>query len=93
MQWRANNVSRGARFMPALPKSSKASSRRSTKGHAAAETKAAFDLARTLFEKAEALGEPAEDPLLLYSVLYGFFIQKFIAFNGDVGQGRPEVAG
>ena len=23
------------------------------------------------------------DPLLLYSVLYGFFIQKFIAFNGD----------
>jgi predicted ATPase len=54
-----------------------------TKGHAAAETKAAFDLARTLFEKAEALGEPAEDPLLLYSVLYGFFIQKFIAFNGD----------
>jgi class 3 adenylate cyclase/predicted ATPase len=55
----------------------------STKGHAAAETKAAFDHARTLIERAEALGEPAEDPLLLYSVLYGFFIEKFIAFNGD----------
>jgi class 3 adenylate cyclase/predicted ATPase len=54
-----------------------------TKGHAAAETKAAFDHARALVERAEALGEPAEDPLLLYSVLYGFFLQKFIAFNGD----------
>jgi predicted ATPase len=55
----------------------------STKGQAAAETIAAFDHARTLIERADALGEPAEDPLLLYSVLYGFFIQKFIAFNGD----------
>ena len=54
-----------------------------TKGWAAAETKAAFDHAHTLMEKAEALGEPAEDPLLLYSVLYGSFLQKFIAFNGD----------
>jgi class 3 adenylate cyclase/tetratricopeptide (TPR) repeat protein len=55
----------------------------STKGQGAAETKAAFDRARTLIDRADALGEPAEDPLLLYSVLYGFFIQKFIAFNGD----------
>jgi predicted ATPase len=54
-----------------------------TKGWAAAETKAAFDHAHALMEKAEALGEPAEDPLLLYSVLYGSFLQKFIAFNGD----------
>jgi DNA-binding winged helix-turn-helix (wHTH) protein/predicted ATPase len=54
----------------------------STKGQAAAETIAAFDHARTLIEQAEAFGEAAEDPLLLYSVLYGFFIQKFIAFNG-----------
>ena len=54
-----------------------------TKGWAAAETKAAFDHAHALMEKAEALGEPAEDPLLLYSVLYGFFLQRFISFNGD----------
>ena len=54
-----------------------------TRGYAAAETKAAFDRARALIERAEASGERAEDPLLLYSVLYGFFIQKFIAFNGD----------
>ena len=57
-----------------------------TKGIAAAETKAAFDDARQLIERAEALGEPPEDPLLLYSVLYGFFMQKFIAFDGDAAR-------
>ena len=54
-----------------------------TKGAAAPETNAAFDQARLLIEQAEALGEPAEDPLLLYSVLYGLFIAKFMAFDGD----------
>jgi tetratricopeptide (TPR) repeat protein len=54
-----------------------------TKGQGATETRAAFDNARALIERAEALGEPAEDPLLLYSVLYGFFLRNFIAFNGD----------
>ena len=53
------------------------------KGFAAPETKAAAERARLLIEQAEALGEPSEDPLSLFSVLYGFFIQKFIAFNGD----------
>jgi DNA-binding winged helix-turn-helix (wHTH) protein/predicted ATPase len=53
------------------------------KGVAAAETRAAFDQARVMIEKAEALGEHVEDPLLLYSVLYGFFIAKFINFDGD----------
>ena len=53
------------------------------KGFAAPETKAAAERARLLIEQAEALGEPPEDPLLLYSVLYGFFLQKFIAFDGD----------
>ena len=54
-----------------------------TKGFAAAETKAAFDQARAMIQQAEALGEHVEDPLLLYSVLYGFFIAKFIPFDGD----------
>ena len=54
-----------------------------TKGQGATETRAAFDHARALIERAEALGEPPEDPLLLYSVLYGFFLKSFIAFNGD----------
>ena len=34
-------------------------------------------------EQAEALGEPPEDPLLLFSVLYGFWVANFVAFNGD----------
>ena len=42
-----------------------------TKGYAAPETKAALQRARMLIEQAEALGEPPEDPLLLFSVLYG----------------------
>ena len=53
------------------------------KGYAAAETKAAAEQARLLIEQAEALGEPPEDPLLLFSVLYAFWVANFVAFNGD----------
>ena len=54
------------------------------KGYAATETKVATERARQLIEQAEALGEPLEDPLLLFSVLYGFWTANYIAFNGDV---------
>ena len=54
------------------------------KGYAAAETKAAVEQARLLIEQAEALGEPSEDPLLLFSVLYAFWVASYVAFNGDV---------
>jgi tetratricopeptide (TPR) repeat protein len=54
------------------------------KGYATPETKAALDQARSLIERAEALGEPPEDPLLLFSVLYGFWAASNAAFNGDV---------
>jgi class 3 adenylate cyclase/predicted ATPase len=53
------------------------------KGYAAAESKAAIEQARLFIERAEALGEPPEDPLLLFSVLYGFWAANFVAFNGD----------
>ncbi len=53
------------------------------KGHAAAETKAAAEQARSLIEQAEALGEPPEDPLLLFSVLYAFWVANYVASNGD----------
>ncbi len=53
------------------------------KGYAAAETKAAAEQARSLIEQAEALGEPPEDPLLLFSVLYAFWAANYVAFNGD----------
>jgi class 3 adenylate cyclase/predicted ATPase len=55
-----------------------------TKGHAAQETRAAAERARLLIENAAALGEPPEDPLLLFSVLWGFWVANFVAFNGDV---------
>jgi class 3 adenylate cyclase/predicted ATPase len=54
------------------------------KGYAAPETKAAVERARLLIEEAQARGEPPEDPLLLFSVLYGFWVANFVAFNGDI---------
>jgi class 3 adenylate cyclase/predicted ATPase len=54
------------------------------KGYAAPETKAAAERARLLIEQAETLGEPPEDPLLLFVVLYGFWAANYIAFNGDI---------
>jgi predicted ATPase len=57
------------------------------KGYAAPETKAAAERARLLIEQAEALGEPPDDPLLLFSVLYGFWVASYVAFNGDAMRG------
>ena len=54
------------------------------KGYAAAETKTAAEQARLLIEQAEALGEPPEDPLLLLSVLYAFWVANQVAFSGAV---------
>jgi predicted ATPase len=54
------------------------------KGYAAPESKAAEERALLLIEKAEALGEPPEDPLLLFSVLYGLWGVSYVAFDGDV---------
>ena len=54
------------------------------KGYAAPEKKVATERARLLIEQAEALGEPPEDPLLLFSVLYSFWVANLVAFNGDM---------
>jgi len=53
------------------------------KGYIAPETQAAVERARLLIEQAQGLGEPPEDPLLLFSVLYGFWTASHVAFNGD----------
>ena len=53
------------------------------KGFAAPETKAAVEKAKLLIEEAEKLGEHVEDPLLLFTVLYGLWISHYVAFNGD----------
>ncbi len=54
------------------------------RGYAAPETRAAVERARLLMEQAKTLGEPPEDPLLLFSVLYGFWVASLVSFNGDV---------
>jgi class 3 adenylate cyclase/predicted ATPase len=54
-----------------------------TKGHAAPETIASLDRARAFIEQAESLGESPEDPLLLFSILYGFWVANYIGFNSD----------
>jgi len=54
------------------------------KGYAAPETTAAAERARDLIEKAKALGETPEDSLLLFSMLYGIWVARHVAFDGDV---------
>jgi class 3 adenylate cyclase/predicted ATPase len=54
------------------------------KGFAAPETKAAAERAHLLIQQAEAVGEPPEDPLLLFTVLYNFWVENFVAFNSNV---------
>jgi predicted ATPase len=60
------------------------------KGYAAPEAKAAVERARLLIEQAEALGEPPEDPLLLFSVLYGIWAANLVAFNGVLARASAE---
>jgi class 3 adenylate cyclase len=55
-----------------------------TKGYAAPETKVATEQARLFIERSEALGEPLEDPLLLFSAIYGLWAVNFLAFKGDI---------
>jgi predicted ATPase len=55
-----------------------------TKGFAAPETKASLDDARTLIERAEALGDSLENSLALFSVLYGYWVASYVGFDGDV---------
>jgi class 3 adenylate cyclase/tetratricopeptide (TPR) repeat protein len=53
------------------------------RGYAAPESRAAAERAHVLIEQAEALGEPPEDPLLVFSVLYGGWVANLFALNGD----------
>jgi predicted ATPase len=54
------------------------------KGYAEPETMAAGERARLLIEEAEAMGEPPEDPLLLFSVLFGIWVRSIWALTGNV---------
>ena len=52
------------------------------KGYAAPETKAAAERARLLIEQAEEQGEAPEDPMLLLSVIYSFWVASNVTFDG-----------
>ena len=54
------------------------------KGYAAPE-QGAVEQRTLLIEQAEALGEPPEDPLLLFSVLYGFWVANLRGVQWRVG--------
>ena len=54
-----------------------------TKGYAARETKACLEKAHLLIKRAEALGESTEDPLALFSILYGVWVSNLAAFNSN----------
>jgi hypothetical protein len=54
------------------------------KGHAAPETVAAAERAHLLISEAEERGETLDDPLLLFSVLYGFWVAAHASFKGNV---------
>ena len=55
-----------------------------TRGYSAPETTDALEQARAAIERAETLGEAVEDPLALFSVLYGFWVANHAASNGKV---------
>ena len=54
------------------------------RGYASPETKAAVERAHHLIEQSKALGEPPEDPYLLFIVLYGSWVAHLVAFDGHV---------
>ena len=53
------------------------------KGYGAPETKAVIQQAHLLIEQAEALGQPPDDPLLLFSVLHGIWVSTYVGFNSS----------
>ena len=53
----------------------------STKGMSAPETRASFEQARLFVERAEALGDPSDDPLLLYRVLNGLWNASYVGIR------------
>jgi tetratricopeptide (TPR) repeat protein len=59
-----------------------------TKGYAASETTAALEQARLLIDRAEAFGEPSDNPLLLFRLFEGFWLASYVAFNGDAMRDR-----
>jgi class 3 adenylate cyclase/predicted ATPase len=60
-----------------------ASAQMHTKGYGSPDTKASLEQTRVLLERAEALGEAHDDPLMLFLALFGFWIANYVTFDGD----------
>jgi predicted ATPase len=56
------------------------------KGYAPPETRAAAEQARLLVERAQALGETSDDPLLPFAALWGIWVRFIAAFDGRHGR-------
>jgi predicted ATPase len=56
------------------------------KGYSAPETKAAAERALLLIEQAKVLGEPPDDPLLIFAVLRSLSAVSITAFNGNAAR-------
>ena len=53
------------------------------RGYASAEARAALQQTIALIERAEALGEPVEHPLALFTTLHGFWLASIVAASGS----------
>jgi class 3 adenylate cyclase/predicted ATPase len=53
------------------------------RGYTSAEAKAALSRTLALIERADALGEPVEDPLALFTTLHGFWVASIVESSGD----------
>ena len=61
-----------------------------TKSYTSEATRSAFDQARIFVEEIKAAGEKLEDPFVTFSVLFGFWMANYVAFDG---QAVRELAG
>ena len=52
-------------------------------GYAAKETEDAYQNARTAVKRAESVGDVIDDPLVKFAVLYGLWVNTFVAYNRD----------
>jgi predicted ATPase/class 3 adenylate cyclase len=60
------------------------------KGYSSPDAIGAFEKARSMIQNAESLGDPLEDPLLQFSVMYGLWVSSYVAINVEKLRERAE---
>ncbi len=56
------------------------------RGYTSAEARAALSKTLALIRQADALGEPVDDPLALFTTLHGFWVASVVSSSGDATQ-------